>query len=35
MNLKFIGGVLILIGTCIGGGLLALPVSTSPGGFIA
>ncbi|HJO95772.1 MAG TPA: aromatic amino acid transport family protein [Victivallales bacterium] len=35
MNLKFIGGVLILIGTCIGGGLLALPVSTSPGGFIS
>jgi tyrosine-specific transport protein len=34
MNLKFIGGILILVGTCIGGGLLALPVTTSPGGFI-
>jgi tyrosine-specific transport protein len=33
MNLKFMGGVLIIIGTCIGAGLLALPVSNSPGGF--
>lgn len=33
MNLKFVGGVLIIIGTCIGAGLLALPVSNSPGGF--
>ncbi len=33
MNLKFIGGVLIIIGTCLGAGLLALPVSNSPGGF--
>jgi tyrosine-specific transport protein len=33
MNLKFIGGVLIVIGTCMGAGLLALPVSTAPGGF--
>jgi tyrosine-specific transport protein len=31
--LKFIGGILIVIGTCIGAGLLALPVSTSTTGF--
>ena len=28
-----IGGILIVVGTCIGAGLLALPVSNSPGGF--
>ena len=32
--MKFIGSVLIVIGTCVGAGLLALPVTTSPGGFI-
>ncbi|HJO94993.1 MAG TPA: aromatic amino acid transport family protein [Victivallales bacterium] len=32
--LKFIGGILIVIGTCIGAGLLALPVSTSTTGFL-
>lgn len=34
MNLKFIGGILIIVGTCIGGGILALPVGTSPDGFL-
>ena len=33
--MKFIGGVLIVIGTCVGAGLLALPVVTSPGGFLS
>ena len=36
MNNKssLLGGVLLVSGTCIGGGMLALPVLTSPGGFI-
>ncbi len=34
MNLKFVGGILIIVGTCIGGGILALPVGTSPDGFL-
>lgn len=29
-----LGGILLVTGTCIGGGMLALPVLTSPGGFI-
>ncbi len=35
MNNKFIGGVLLIIGTSIGGGMLALPVATAQFGFIA
>ena len=34
LNLKFVGGILIITGTCIGGGLLALPVSACSSGFI-
>lgn len=30
---KFIGGILLIIGTSIGGGLLALPMATAGGGF--
>ncbi|MGQ3888515.1 amino acid permease [Legionella sp. CNM-1927-20] len=33
MNLKFIGGVLLIVGTSIGGGMLALPVATAAAGF--
>ncbi len=31
---SLLGGILLVSGTCIGGGMLALPVLTSPGGFI-
>ncbi len=36
MNLwsKVLGGVLLIIGTSIGGGMLALPLSTAAGGFV-
>lgn len=30
---KFIGGILLIVGTSIGGGMLALPVSTAAAGF--
>jgi tyrosine-specific transport protein len=33
-NATLLGGILLVSGTCIGGGMLALPVLTSPGGFI-
>ena len=33
-SLKFIGGVFIVIGICMGAGLLALPVGTSEAGFL-
>ncbi len=33
-NSKFIGGVLLIVGTSIGGGMLALPVATAPVGFL-
>lgn len=33
MNSKFIGGILLIIGTSIGGGMLALPVATAEVGF--
>lgn len=33
MDNKLIGGILVIIGTSIGGAMLALPVSTAPGGF--
>ncbi|STX29899.1 tyrosine-specific transport protein [Legionella beliardensis] len=33
MNLKFIGGILLIVGTSIGGGMLALPVATAAAGF--
>lgn len=32
--LKFIGGVMLVVGTSVGGGILALPMATAQGGFI-
>lgn len=34
MTSKFIGGVLLIVGTSIGAGMLALPVTTASGGFL-
>lgn len=34
-NSKLIGGIMLIIGTCIGGGILALPMTTAPSGFFA
>lgn len=34
MNMKLFGGILLIIGTAIGGGMLALPIATSPIGFM-
>lgn len=34
MNSRFIGGVLLIVGTSIGGGMLALPVANAATGFI-
>ena len=31
---KFIGGILLIVGTSIGGGMLALPMATASGGFL-
>ncbi|WP_058482709.1 amino acid permease [Legionella spiritensis] len=33
-NSRFIGGILLIVGTSIGGGMLALPVSTAEAGFV-
>ena len=33
INSKFIGGILLIVGTSIGGGMLALPLSTAEVGF--
>ena len=33
-NSKLIGGILLIVGTSIGGGMLALPVSTAPAGML-
>lgn len=33
LNSKFIGGILLIVGTSIGGGMLALPLSTAEVGF--
>ncbi|WP_328287250.1 aromatic amino acid transport family protein, partial [Legionella pneumophila] len=33
INSKLIGGILLIVGTSIGGGMLALPVSTAEVGF--
>jgi tyrosine-specific transport protein len=35
MNLKVLGGILLVIGTSIGGGMLALPIASAGEGFIA
>ena len=34
MNLKFIGGILMILGTSIGAGMLALPIASATEGFI-
>ena len=34
MNSKVLGGILLIVGTSIGGGMLALPLATAEGGFI-
>lgn len=34
MKAKIIGGILLIVGTSIGGGMLALPMATAPGGFV-
>lgn len=33
MNLKLLGSILLIVGTAIGGGMLALPIATSQAGF--
>ena len=33
ITMKLFGGILLILGTCIGAGLLALPISTAPAGF--
>lgn len=35
MNLKMVGGILLVIGTSIGGGMLALPISAASSGFVS
>jgi tyrosine-specific transport protein len=32
--MKLLGGILLIVGTAIGGGMLALPIATSPVGFV-
>ena len=34
MDAKWLGGVLLVAGTSIGGGMLALPVAAAPAGFL-
>src|SRR6476620_6910984 len=34
MQSKMLGGVLLIAGTCIGGGMLGLPIATAPGGLL-
>lgn len=34
MNSRLIGGILLIVGTSIGGGMLALPIANAPMGFI-
>jgi tyrosine-specific transport protein len=34
MNTKMLGGILLIVGTSIGGGMLALPMATAAGGFM-
>ena len=33
-RMKLLGGILLIVGTAIGGGMLALPIATSPIGFV-
>jgi tyrosine-specific transport protein len=32
--MKLLGGILLIVGTAIGGGMLALPIATAPAGFV-
>jgi len=34
IDTKFVGGVLLIVGTAIGGGMLALPIATAEAGFV-
>lgn len=34
MNTKMLGGILLIAGTCIGGGMLGLPIATAKGGIV-
>lgn len=34
MNSRLLGGIFLIVGTCIGGGMIALPIVTATGGFI-
>lgn len=34
MNSKLLGGILLVVGTAIGGGMLALPIATAEAGFV-
>jgi tyrosine-specific transport protein len=34
MNSKVIGGILLIVGTSVGGGMLALPMATAAGGYL-
>lgn len=34
MNLKLLGGILLITGTCIGGGMLGLPIATAKSGIL-
>lgn len=34
MNSKLLGGILLVVGTAIGGGMLALPIATAQAGFV-
>jgi tyrosine-specific transport protein len=34
MNTKLLGGILLVVGTSLGGGMLALPVTAAPAGFV-
>ena len=35
MKSKLFGGILLIAGTCIGGGMLGLPIATAKGGLLA
>lgn len=35
MKTKILGGILLIVGTSIGGGMLGLPVATAPGGLLS
>ena len=35
MNSRLLGGILLIAGTCIGGGMLGLPIATAQGGLVS